>query len=85
MVYWAGGSPLGGEEALLPLKKEFGHFYNKESLSLPGELEPFLKRASMLAAVDYIVAEKSDVFMPSHGGNMGRAMQVITINSSIFL
>ncbi|KAL5976050.1 hypothetical protein ACLOJK_020380 [Asimina triloba] len=74
-IYWAGGNPLGGREALLPLIKEFPHFYNKENLSLPGELEPFSKKASLLAAIDYMVAANSDVFMASHGGNMGSAMQ----------
>ncbi|GAB4828113.1 O-fucosyltransferase 20 [Ancistrocladus abbreviatus] len=74
-IYWAGGQPLGGKEALLPLTREFPHLYNKEDLALPGELEPFAKRASSLAAIDFIVCEKSDVFMPSHGGNMGHAIQ----------
>ncbi|RZS02861.1 hypothetical protein BHM03_00032973 [Ensete ventricosum] len=75
MIYWAGGEPFGGPEALLPLRREFPHLYNKENLSLPGELEPFGKKASRLAAIDYIVCEQSDVFMPSHGGNMGHLMQ----------
>ncbi|KAG9450640.1 hypothetical protein H6P81_010605 [Aristolochia fimbriata] len=74
-IYWAGGIPFGGEAALLPLTKEFPHFYNKDNLSLPGELAPFAEKASLLAAIDYIVAENSDVFMPSHGGNMGHAIQ----------
>ncbi|KAG4134600.1 hypothetical protein ERO13_D08G167200v2 [Gossypium hirsutum] len=74
-IYWAGGQPLGGKEALSPLTKEFPHFYNKDDLALPGELEPFAKKASFMAAIDYIVSEKSDVFMPSHGGNMGHAIQ----------
>ncbi|KAE8679817.1 hypothetical protein F3Y22_tig00111394pilonHSYRG00063 [Hibiscus syriacus] len=74
-IYWAGGQPLGGNEALLPLTREFPHFYNKDDLALPGELEPFAKKASFMAAIDYIVSEKSDVFMPSHGGNMGHAIQ----------
>ncbi|XP_043690876.1 O-fucosyltransferase 20-like [Telopea speciosissima] len=74
-IYWAGGLPLGGREALLPLIREFPHFYNKNDLALPGELEPFANRASLLAAIDYIVSENSDVFMPSHGGNMGHAIQ----------
>ena len=51
-------------------------FYNKEDLALPGELEPFAYRASRMAAIDYIVSENSDVFMPSHGGNMCHAIQV---------
>ncbi|KAI3912765.1 hypothetical protein MKX01_025088 [Papaver californicum] len=75
MIYWAGGQPFGGKEALLPLTKEFSHFYNKDDLALPGELEPFANKASLLAALDYIVSEDSDVFMPSHGGNMGHAIQ----------
>ncbi|CAM8963945.1 unnamed protein product [Rhodiola kirilowii] len=74
-IYWAGGQPLGGKEALLPLVKEFPHLYNKEDLALPGELEPYTSRASIMAAIDYIVAENSDIFMPSHGGNMGHALQ----------
>ncbi|XP_027113651.1 O-fucosyltransferase 20 [Coffea arabica] len=74
-IFWAGGNPLGGKEALDPLIREFPHFYNKEDLALPGELEPFQKKASLMAAIDYIVSENSDVFMPSHGGNMGHAIQ----------
>ncbi|KAF8099735.1 hypothetical protein N665_0238s0061 [Sinapis alba] len=74
-IYWAGGEPLGGKEVLEPLTKEFPHLYNKHDLALPGELEPFAKKASVMAAIDYIVCEKSDVFIPSHGGNMGHALQ----------
>ncbi|XP_040993001.1 O-fucosyltransferase 20 [Juglans microcarpa x Juglans regia] len=74
-IYWAGGQPLGGKEALLPLTQEFPQLYNKEDLALPGELEPLKNRASLMAAIDYIVSENSDVFMPSHGGNMGHAIQ----------
>lgn len=74
-IYWAGGNPLGGKDALLPLLREFPNFYNKQDLALPGELEPYANKASFMAAIDYIVAENSDVFMPSHGGNMGHALQ----------
>lgn len=74
-IFWAGGDPLGGKEALLPLTKAYPYLYNKQDLALPGELEPFANKASIMAALDYIVSENSDVFMPSHGGNMGRAIQ----------
>ncbi|CAN1827695.1 O-fucosyltransferase 20 [Linum perenne] len=74
-VFWAGGEPLGGAEALSPITKEFPHFFNKHDLALAGELEPFAKKASVMAAIDFIVAERSEVFMPSHGGNMGHAIQ----------
>lgn len=83
-IYWAGGEPLGGDLAMKPILDEFPYMYNKENISLPGELDQFAHRASILAALDFIVAENSDVFMQSHGGNMGRALQVndITIQSS---
>lgn len=74
-IFWAGGDPFGGKEALLPLSQEFPNFFNKEDLALPGELDPFAQKASVLAAIDYIVSENSSVFMPSHGGNMGHAIQ----------
>ncbi|WOL19485.1 hypothetical protein Cni_G28283 [Canna indica] len=74
-IYWAGGEPFGGPEALRPLISEYPHLCNKENISLPGELKPFARKASFLAAIDYIVCEQSDVFMPSHGGNMGHLMQ----------
>ncbi|KAL8500725.1 hypothetical protein ACS0TY_020345 [Phlomoides rotata] len=74
-IYWAGGVPLGGKETLLPLTTEFPHFFNKEDIALPGELVPFANKASLMAAIDYIVSERSDVFMASHGGNMGHAIQ----------
>ncbi|KAI3764802.1 hypothetical protein L2E82_14818 [Cichorium intybus] len=74
-IFWAGGKPLGGSEALSPLVTEFPNFYNKEDLGFAQELEPFAKKASIMAAIDYIVSENSDVFMASHGGNMGHAIQ----------
>ncbi|XP_076914585.1 O-fucosyltransferase 20-like [Bidens hawaiensis] len=74
-IFWAGGDPLGGKEVLSPLMTEFPHFYNKEDLALAGELGPYAKKASIMAAIDYIISENSDVFMASHGGNMGHALQ----------
>ncbi|XP_074570889.1 O-fucosyltransferase 20-like [Curcuma longa] len=74
-IYWAGGEPFGGRDALLPLTRHFPNLFNKDDLALPGELEPFANRSSFLAAVDYVVCEQSDVFLPSHGGNMGHLMR----------
>eukprot|EP00249_Psilotum_nudum_P001324 c13762_g1_i1 orf=786-1616(-) len=74
-IYWAGGEPFGGKRALDPIFAVFPHLYNKNTLALPGELEPFTNKASSLAAIDYLICLNSDVFMPSHGGNMGHALQ----------
>lgn len=75
-VYIAGGEPYGGPEALKPLIEEFPNLVTKETLARCDELLPFLNRSSALAAIDYLVSLSSDVFLPSHGGNMARAMQV---------
>lgn len=58
------------------LTAEFPNLMTKEALARPGELSQHVNRSSVLAAIDYIVSLNSDVFIPSHGGNMGRAMQV---------
>ncbi|EYU23112.1 hypothetical protein ABFS82_09G065600 [Erythranthe guttata] len=74
-IYIAGGEPFGGAHALQPLVHEFPKIATKEILAREGELDPYINRPSVLAAIDYIVSLSSDVFLPSHGGNMGRAMQ----------
>ncbi|KAI3981683.1 hypothetical protein MKX01_020626 [Papaver californicum] len=75
LVYSAGGEPFGGKLALQPLITEFPNLMTKELLAREGELSPFMNRSSALAAIDYIVSLSSDVFLASHGGNMGSAMQ----------
>ncbi|KAL2482601.1 O-fucosyltransferase family protein [Forsythia ovata] len=74
-IYVAGGDPFGGTYALQPLVEEFPNIVTKQMLARGDELSPYTNRPSVLAAIDYIVCLSSDVFMPSHGGNMGRALQ----------
>ncbi|XWS60294.1 hypothetical protein CRYUN_Cryun07bG0024000 [Craigia yunnanensis] len=73
--YIAGGEPFGGTRALQPLTAAFPNLVRKEMLAREGELSPFLNSSSALSALDYIVSFNSDIFIPSHGGNMGRALQ----------
>ncbi|XP_010550723.1 PREDICTED: uncharacterized protein At1g04910 isoform X2 [Tarenaya hassleriana] len=74
-IYIAGGEPFGGSRALEPLVEEFPNLVTKETLAHKGELSSYSNKSSALAAIDYIVSLSSDVFVPSHGGNMARAMQ----------
>ncbi|KAI3928558.1 hypothetical protein MKW98_024159 [Papaver atlanticum] len=74
-IYWAGGTPFGGENALAPIRKQFPHFTNKWALADGNELQHFRNKSSILAALDYIVCINSDVFMANHGGNMARTIQ----------
>ncbi|XP_002991907.2 O-fucosyltransferase 20 [Selaginella moellendorffii] len=74
-VFWAGGEAFGGSKSLEPLRAEFPLLYDKFSIAEPWEMEPFREKASSLAAIDYIITLNSDVFIPSHGGNMGHALR----------
>ncbi|XVF11559.1 hypothetical protein REPUB_Repub08aG0038100 [Reevesia pubescens] len=73
--YIAGGEPFGGTKAMQPLAEEFPNLVRKDMLAREGELSPFLNSSSALSALDYIVSFNSDIFIPSHGGNMARALQ----------
>jgi len=47
----------------------------KETLLPPSDLKPFRKHSNMMAALDYIVAIESDIFVPTYGGNMARVVE----------
>ncbi|GAB2278184.1 O-fucosyltransferase 7 [Dionaea muscipula] len=47
----------------------------QENLASVDELKPFVKHASQMATLDYIVSIESDVFIPTYSGNMARAIQ----------
>lgn len=44
-------------------------------LATTEELKDFSNHASQTAALDYIVSIESDIFIPSHSGNMARAVE----------
>ncbi|KAJ3700641.1 hypothetical protein LUZ61_004346 [Rhynchospora tenuis] len=74
-IYWAGGEPFGGRDALQPLRADYAKLFNKWSLARPRELDGFKRKPSILAAIDYQVCLKSQLFVASHGGNMARSLQ----------
>lgn len=48
----------------------------KEALAHEGVLLPYTNKSPALAAIDYIVSLSSDYFLPSHDGNVAKAMRV---------
>ncbi|KAH9322080.1 hypothetical protein KI387_016719, partial [Taxus chinensis] len=74
-IYIAAGEIYGGSKNLEELKHRFPNLVFKETIARPNELESFLNHASQTAALDYIVSIESDVFIPSHSGNMARAVE----------
>lgn len=72
-LYVASGDVYGGEETLAPLKALFPNFHSKETLANK-ELAPFLPYSSRMAALDFIVCDRSDVFVTNNNGNMARML-----------
>lgn len=73
-LYVASGEIFGGEETLAPLKNLFPNFYSKETITSTEELAPFSSFSSRMAALDFIVSDKSDVFVTNNNGNMARIL-----------
>ncbi|KAG9457265.1 hypothetical protein H6P81_001773 [Aristolochia fimbriata] len=74
-IYVAAGEIFGGDVHLSELRSYFPNLVFKETLARSEELETFSSHASQSAALDYIVSLESDVFIPSHSGNMARAVE----------
>ncbi|XP_010535316.1 PREDICTED: uncharacterized protein At1g04910 isoform X2 [Tarenaya hassleriana] len=72
-IYVAAGEIYGGESRISDLRYRFPMLMSK--LASREEMEPFMKHASQMAALDYIVSVESDVFIPSYSGNMARAVE----------
>lgn len=74
-IYIAAGEIYGSERRMAPLHAAFPNIVRKETLLGSAELEPFQNHSSQMAALDYLVAIESDVFIPTYDGNMAKVVQ----------
>ncbi|KAK8966187.1 hypothetical protein KSP40_PGU011945 [Platanthera guangdongensis] len=71
-IYVASGQVYGGQNRMAPLRNMFPNLVTKEELASKDELNGFRKHVTSLAALDFLVCLKSDVFVMTHGGNFAK-------------
>ncbi|XP_021293313.1 uncharacterized protein At1g04910-like [Herrania umbratica] len=74
-IYIAAGKIYNEEKRMENLAMVYPNLVRKELVLEPSDLKPFLNHADQMAALDYIVAIESDVFIPTFGGNMAKAVE----------
>ncbi|XP_011012033.1 PREDICTED: uncharacterized protein At1g04910-like isoform X2 [Populus euphratica] len=74
-VYIAAGEIYGGERRMSSLASAYPKLVRKETLLEPSDLKYFQNHSSQMAALDYLVALESDIFVPTYDGNMAKVVE----------
>ncbi|KAL5123319.1 O-fucosyltransferase 3 [Glycine soja] len=74
-IYIAAGEIYGGERRLAQLRASFPQIVKKDTLLTWDDLRQFQNHSSQMAALDFMVSEASNTFVPTYDGNMAKLVE----------